>query len=35
MKLKLLATLVPSTDTVTITLDNAANNGVIMYIIIN
>ena len=27
--------VVPSTDTITITLDGAANNGVIMYIIIN
>ena len=27
--------VVPSADTITITLDGAANNGVIMYIIIN
>ena len=30
-----IKTVVPSTDTITITLDGAANNGVIMYIIIN
>ena len=30
-----IKTVVPSTDTITITLDGAADNGVIMYIIIN
>ncbi len=30
-----IKTVVPTTDTITITLDGAANNGVIMYIIIN
>ena len=30
-----IKTVVPSTDTITITLDNPADGGVIMYIVIN